>query len=57
MHLPPSAPGLGVEFIAADAPFADRFIVGILAIVAERERELTSELTKEALAAAKRKGH
>ncbi len=46
----------GVEFIAADAPFADRFTVGILALVAERERELTSERTKAALAAAKRRG-
>ena len=45
-----------MEFIAADAPFADRFTVGILALVAERERELTSERTKAALAAAKRRG-
>lgn len=45
-----------VEFAAADMPNADRFIVGILALVAERERDLISIRTKEALAAAKRRG-
>lgn len=45
-----------VEFAAADMPNADRFIVGILALVAERERDLISARTKEALAAAKRRG-
>jgi DNA invertase Pin-like site-specific DNA recombinase len=45
-----------VEFTAADMPNADRFIVGILALVAERERDLISTRTKDALAAAKRRG-
>jgi len=34
----------------------DRFTVGILALVAQRERELISERTKSALAAVKRRG-
>ncbi len=45
-----------VEFAAADMPNADRFIVGILALVAERERDMISIRTTEALAAAKRRG-
>lgn len=46
----------GVDFVAADMPQADSFTVGILALVAEREREMTSQRTKAALAAAKRRG-
>jgi DNA invertase Pin-like site-specific DNA recombinase len=46
----------GVDFVCCDAPFADRFTVGVLALVAERERELISERTKAGLAAAKRRG-
>jgi DNA invertase Pin-like site-specific DNA recombinase len=34
----------------------DRFTVGILALVAQRERELISERTKSALQAAKKRG-
>ena len=37
-------------------PNVDRFTVGILALVAQRERELISERTKSALAAARRRG-
>ena len=46
----------GVRFIAADMPHADNFTVGILAMVAQKEREMISERTKAALAAAKARG-
>jgi DNA invertase Pin-like site-specific DNA recombinase len=46
----------GVKFVAVDMPHADNFTVGILALVAQKERELTSFRTRSALAAAKRRG-
>ena len=46
----------GARFTAADMPEADEFTVHILAAVAQRERKLTSERTKAALAAAKARG-
>lgn len=46
----------GVPFVAADMPFADAFTVGILAMVAQKERELISVRTKAALKAAKARG-
>ena len=46
----------GVRFTAADLPNADETTVGVLAIVAQRERDATSKRTKEALAAAKARG-
>ena len=46
----------GVEFVAVDMPQADRFTVGIMALVAEHERDMTSARTKAGLAAAKRRG-
>jgi DNA invertase Pin-like site-specific DNA recombinase len=46
----------GVKFTAADMPYADNFTVGIMALVAQKERELISERTKAGLAAAKRRG-
>ena len=46
----------GVNFVCCDCPNVDRFTVGILALVAQRERELISERTKAALSAAKARG-
>jgi DNA invertase Pin-like site-specific DNA recombinase len=46
----------GIDFVCADMPQADRFTVGVLAMVAEREGRMISQRTKEALAAAKRRG-
>ena len=46
----------GVEFVACDFPTANRLTIHILAAVAEHERDMISQRTKDALAAAKRKG-
>lgn len=46
----------GVEFVAVDAPYANRLMLHILAAFAEHEREMVSARTKAALHAAKARG-
>jgi DNA invertase Pin-like site-specific DNA recombinase len=46
----------GVPFVAADMPHADNFTVGIMALLAQKEREMISERTRAALQAAKARG-
>jgi DNA invertase Pin-like site-specific DNA recombinase len=46
----------GVQFVAADLPEANTMTVGVMAVVAQHEREAISARTKAALAAAKRRG-
>jgi DNA invertase Pin-like site-specific DNA recombinase len=46
----------GVRFIAADMPDANELTVGIMALVAQQEREAISKRTQEALMAAKARG-
>lgn len=43
-------------FVAADMPHADKFTVGIMALVAEKERDMISQRTRDGLAAARRRG-
>ena len=45
-----------VDFVAVDMPDANKLTVGIMALVAQQEREATSARTKAALAAAKARG-
>jgi DNA invertase Pin-like site-specific DNA recombinase len=46
----------GVRFLACDMPEANDLTVGIMALVAQQQREAISRRTKEALAAAKARG-
>jgi DNA invertase Pin-like site-specific DNA recombinase len=46
----------GVKFVAVDMPEANDLTVGIMALVAQAEREAISRRTKEALAVAKARG-
>lgn len=46
----------GTEFVAVDAPYANRLMLHILAAFSEHEREMVSARTRAALAAAKARG-
>lgn len=46
----------GIEFIACDMPQADKFTIHIMVALAEREAELISQRTRDALAVAKERG-
>lgn len=46
----------GVDFVCCDIPQANTMTIGIMAILAQQERELISERTKKALAEKKKQG-
>src|SRR6478672_1052362 len=46
----------GVRFVAADMPEANEMVVGIMPVVAEAERKMSSARTKAALQASKARG-
>ena len=46
----------GIDFVACDMPNADKLSVGIIALLAQRERQLISERTMAGLAVAKQRG-
>jgi DNA invertase Pin-like site-specific DNA recombinase len=56
VHFVTSLMQAGVDFVACDFPTANKLTIHILAAVAEHESEAISIRTKDALAAAKRRG-
>lgn len=46
----------GVSFVCADMPSANGLTIGVMALVAQEEREAISKRTRDALAAAKARG-
>ena len=46
----------GLEFVACDNPYANRLTVHIMSAIAEHERRIISQRTKDALAEAKKRG-
>lgn len=46
----------GVEFVACDLPNAEKLSIGMIALLAQRERDLISERTKASLAVARARG-
>ena len=46
----------GVRFVAADLPNANDITIGIMAVIAQEERQMISRRTKDALEAAKARG-
>jgi DNA invertase Pin-like site-specific DNA recombinase len=46
----------GIDFVALDMPNTNRMTVGVMALVAEQEREAISTRTRAALAAARARG-
>jgi DNA invertase Pin-like site-specific DNA recombinase len=46
----------GIDFVALDMPNTNRMTVGVMALVAEQEREAISPRTRAALAAARARG-
>ena len=46
----------GLDFVCCDMPGANKLTIGIMALLAQQERELISARTKDALAAAKARG-
>lgn len=46
----------GIDFVVADMPDANKMTIGLMAVVAEYERDQTAERTRRALAAKKARG-
>ena len=46
----------GIDFVAADQPFANKLTIHIMVAMAEHEREMASQRTKAALAVVKSRG-